>query len=35
MVMGWLEDPLRAGKVADTLVRDGLAVADGDLLRLP
>jgi A/G-specific adenine glycosylase len=34
-VMGWPDDALRAGRVADTLVRDGLAVADGDLLRLP
>ena len=34
-VMGWPEDPLRAGRVADTLVADGLAVPDGDLLRLP
>jgi hypothetical protein len=34
-VMGWPDDALRAGRVADTLVRDGLAVADGDSLRLP
>ena len=34
-VMGWPDDVLRAGRVAETLVRDGLAVADGDLLRLP
>jgi A/G-specific adenine glycosylase len=34
-VMGWPDDALRAGRVADGLVRDGLAVADGDLLRLP
>ena len=34
-VMGWPDDPLRAGRVADTLVADGLAVPDGDLLRLP
>jgi A/G-specific adenine glycosylase len=34
-VMGWPDDALRAGRVAETLVRDGLAVADGDLLRLP
>jgi A/G-specific adenine glycosylase len=34
-VMGWPDDAIRAGRVADGLVRDGLAVADGDLLRLP
>lgn len=34
-VMGWPGDALRAGRVAETLVRDGLAVADGDVLRLP
>ena len=34
-VMGWPDDVLRAGRVAETLVRDGLAVADGELLRLP
>jgi A/G-specific adenine glycosylase len=34
-VMGWPDDALRAGRVAEGLVRDGLAVADGDLLRLP
>jgi A/G-specific adenine glycosylase len=34
-VMGWPDDVLRAGRVAETLVADGLAVADGDLLRLP
>ena len=35
VVMGWPDDVLRAGRVAETLVRDGLAVAEGDLLRLP
>ena len=34
-VMGWPDDALRAGRVAETLVRDGLAVADADVLRLP
>jgi A/G-specific adenine glycosylase len=34
-VMGWPDDALRAGRVADRLVADGLAVADGDALRLP
>jgi A/G-specific adenine glycosylase len=34
-LMGWPDDPLRAGRVADTLVIDGLAVPDGDALRLP
>ncbi|HEX4906668.1 MAG TPA: A/G-specific adenine glycosylase [Acidimicrobiales bacterium] len=34
-VMGWPDDVLRAGRVAETLVRDGLAVAEEDLLRLP
>jgi A/G-specific adenine glycosylase len=34
-VMGWPEDALRAGRVAETLVADGLAVADDDVLRLP
>jgi A/G-specific adenine glycosylase len=34
-VMGWPDDPLRAGRVAETLVADGLAVSDGDRLRLP
>ena len=34
-VMGWPDDALRAGRVAETLVADGLAVADGELLRLP
>jgi A/G-specific adenine glycosylase len=35
VVMGWPDDVLRAGRVAETLVADGLAVADGELLRLP
>jgi A/G-specific adenine glycosylase len=35
VVMGWPDDPLRAGRVADGVVGDGLAVADGELLRLP
>lgn len=34
-VMGWPEDVLRAGRVAEGLVADGLAAADGDILRLP
>lgn len=34
-VMGWPDDVLRAGRVAESLVADGLAVADGELLRLP
>ena len=34
-VMGWPDDVLRAGRVADGLVADGLAVVDGDRLRLP
>ena len=34
-VMGWPDDVLRAGRVAETLVVDGLAVTDGELLRLP
>ncbi|HYF45951.1 MAG TPA: A/G-specific adenine glycosylase [Acidimicrobiales bacterium] len=32
---GWPDDPDRAARVAETLVVDGLAVRDGDLLRLP
>lgn len=32
---GWPEDPERAQRVADTLVRDGLAVLDDDTLTLP
>ena len=34
-VMGWPDDPGRAGRVAATLVTDGLAVEDGGALRLP
>ncbi len=38
-VMGWPDDPDRAGRVAGTLVRDGLAVvddgSDGPVYRLP
>lgn len=32
---GWPEDPERAARVAAGLVADGLAVADGGMLRLP
>jgi A/G-specific adenine glycosylase len=32
---GWPDDPDRAARVAATLVADGLAVRDGDRLRLP
>jgi A/G-specific adenine glycosylase len=32
---GWPEDPARAHRVADTLVRDGLAVREGASLTLP
>jgi A/G-specific adenine glycosylase len=32
---GWPDDPARAHRVADTLVRDGLAVRDGQALSLP
>jgi A/G-specific adenine glycosylase len=32
---GWADDPDRAAGVASDLVRDGLAVVDGDQLRLP
>jgi A/G-specific adenine glycosylase len=32
---GWPDDPARARRVADTLVRDGLAVRDGQFLSLP
>jgi len=32
---GWPDDPARAVRVADTLVAEGLAVRDGDGLRLP
>ena len=35
IVTGWPDDVLRAGRVAESLVADGLAVADGELLRLP
>ena len=34
-VAGWPDDPDRAGRVAATLVADGLAVLDGDTLALP
>ena len=34
-VMGWPDDPARADRVASTLVRDGLAVLDGRVYRLP
>jgi len=34
-VMGWPDDPARADRVAVGLLDDGLAVRDGDLLRLP
>ena len=34
-VMGWPDDPDRAGRVAATLVADGLAVADDRGYRLP
>jgi hypothetical protein len=33
--MGWPDDPVRAERVASTLVRDGLAVLDGRAYRLP
>ncbi len=32
---GWPDDPDRASRVADGLVGEGLAVIDGDVLRLP
>jgi A/G-specific adenine glycosylase len=32
---GWPDDPDRAARVAETLVVDGLALRDGELLRLP
>lgn len=32
---GWPDDPERATRVMATLVRDGLAVADGEVFRLP
>jgi A/G-specific adenine glycosylase len=34
-VTGWPDDPDRAGRVADSLVADGLAVTSGDALVLP
>jgi A/G-specific adenine glycosylase len=34
-VMGWPSDPARADRVAVGLLDDGLAVRDGDVLRLP
>jgi A/G-specific adenine glycosylase len=34
-VMGWPDDPARADRVAVGLLDDGLAVRDGDRLRLP
>lgn len=34
-VMGWPDDPARADRVAVGLLDDGLAVRDGDVLRLP
>lgn len=34
-VMGWPDDAPRARRVAATVVRDGLAVVDGDRFRLP
>lgn len=34
-VMGWPDDPSRAARVADTLVADGLALADRTRFRLP
>jgi len=34
-VMGWPDDPARAERVASTLVRDGLAVSEGGVYRLP
>jgi hypothetical protein len=33
--MGWPDDPVRAQRVASTLVRDGLAVLDAGVYRLP
>lgn len=35
LVMGWPGDPGRAARVAAAVVAEGLAVEDGDLLRLP
>ncbi|MGH9112085.1 MAG: A/G-specific adenine glycosylase [Acidimicrobiales bacterium] len=34
-VMGWPDDPARADRVAVAMLDDGLAVRDGDVLRLP
>lgn len=34
-VMGWPDDESRARRVADGVIADGLAVRDGDRLRLP
>lgn len=34
-IMGWPDDPARADRVAVGMLADGLAVRDGDLLRLP
>lgn len=33
-VMGWPDDPLRAGRVAATLLGDGLVIRDGGMYRL-
>jgi A/G-specific adenine glycosylase len=33
--MGWPDDPARADRVAVGMVADGLAVRDGEVLRLP
>jgi A/G-specific adenine glycosylase len=34
-VMGWPDDPARGDRVAVAVLADGLAVRDGDVLRLP
>ncbi len=34
-VIGWVDDPDRAARVAGGVITDGLATADGDHLRLP
>lgn len=34
-VMGWLDDPARAARMADAVVADGLAVRHGDTFHLP
>jgi A/G-specific adenine glycosylase len=34
-VVGWPEDPARADRVAVGVLEDGLAIRDGDVLRLP